>query len=329
MSGPLRGQDGRLRPIWRIALFFLVFLVVVLVVGFGVTMLAPGVVATSLLPAALASWVGAIVASWWATERLEGVPLASLGLPLDRLAGGELAKGFLLGAVMIGIACLALAASGSATWSLDPGGPSAGPLLRSFVSLTAFLLVAAWTEELLFRGYPLQAVAEAAGPTAAIVVTSIFFSIAHAANPGLAGELLDGVTMAEILPLLNLGLAGVVLGLAFWRTFSIWFATGVHLGWNWLMGFLADLPVSGLEGGTPGYALFDTPGWDVTIDGPRLWTGGTFGPEGGLAVTAAAILGIGWLLWTDRLDRSLRVRALRPLADRGRAAPSTGESSDG
>lgn len=329
MSGILRGAGDRLRPIWRIGLFFLVFLGVAVALGTAVTLLNPELVATSLLPAALSAWLAALAASWWATERLEGVPLASLGLPLDGLTVGELAKGFLLGAVLIGAACLALAATGSATWSLDPGGLSAGPLLGTFASLTAFLFLAAWTEELLFRGYPLQAVAEAAGPTAAILGTSVLFSLAHAANPGLAGELLDGVSMAEILPLVNLGLAGVVLGLAFWRTYSIWFATGVHLGWNWLMGFLADLPVSGLEGGTPGFALFDTPGWSVTIEGPALWTGGTFGPEGGLAVTAASLLGIGWLLWTDRLERSLRVRALRPLADRGRSAPSPGASGEG
>ena len=320
MSGFTRDADGRLRAVWRIGAFLLVFLFLVVLLG-GVAAIAfPELVMTTLLPSAVASALAAMGASWWATERLEGIPIASLGLPLDGLAPGELARGFLVGGTLIGLAVTALAVTGSARWSLEPGGIVPTELLGSFLRLTLFLLVAAWTEELLFRGYPLQAAAEAAGPTAAIVATSVFFGLAHSANPGLAGELIDGVTMAEILPLLNIGLAGVVLGLAYWRTLSLWFATGVHLGWNWVMGFLADLPVSGLEAGAPGYELFDTPGWSVTVRGPELWTGGAFGPEGGLAVTVASVAAIAWLLWTDRLDRSLRIAALRPLSDRGRAA---------
>lgn len=320
MSGLFRDRNGRLRAAWRVGLFLLVFVLLLLLFGAAAALVWPGGVAGSLVPSAVAGWLAALAASWWATERLEGISVASLGLPLDRLAGTEALRGLLLGGALIGLACTALAVTGSARWSVDPGGVPPGELLGAFLRLTAFLLLAAWMEELLFRGYPLQAAAEAAGPTAAILATSVLFGLAHAANPGLAGELLDGVTLAEILPLLNVGLAGVVLGLAYWRTLSLWFATGVHLGWNWVMGFLADLPVSGLEGSSPAYALFDTPGWSVTVEGPELWTGGAFGPEGGLAVTAASLLGIAWLLWTDRLDRSLRISALRPLSVRGRAA---------
>lgn len=327
MSSLLRDATGRRRAVWRIVLFFLFFLLVYAGVGGALAVFATGMMVRSLLPSAVVGLVAALAASWWVTERMEGIPMASLGLPLDGLAGGELARGFALGALLIGLACLALGVTGAVQWRLEPGGLSGTALLGSLLRLTLFLFVAAWTEELLFRGYPLQAAAEAAGPTAAIGATAVVFALAHLANPGVASELTDGVTMAEILPLVNLGLAGVVLGLAYWRTYSLWFATGVHLGWNWVMAFLADLPVSGLAPGTPGYELFDTPGWSASLDGPDLWTGGAFGPEGGLAVTAAALLAIVWLLRTDRLGRSLRVRALRPLADRGRAEPGAARSA--
>ena len=216
-----------------------------------------------------------------------------------------------------------LAATGSLTWELEPGGIRVMPLLGSFLVFTLFLSMAGWMEEIIFRGYPLQALAEVAGPTTAVGVTSLLFAIAHLANPGLGAALLDGVTLAEFLPVLNLGLAGVVLGLAYWRTFSLWFATGLHVGWNWMMGFLADLPVSGLEPDAPGFALFDTPGWEAVVRGNRLWTGGEFGPEGGLAVTLASLAGIVWLLRTDRLERGLRIRALSPLPDRAAGAPTS------
>jgi membrane protease YdiL (CAAX protease family) len=260
--------------------------------------------------------LAALAASAVAMESLEGIPVAALGIPVDAAAPRELGRGFLLGAGLIGLAVLVLALTGSVTWRPAAGAGVAG-WSRALLGLGFFLLVAAFFEELLLRGYPLQALAERYGGVVAIGVTSAAFAVLHAGNPGLGRALLEGPSLAEILPLVNLGLAGVVLGLAYWRTYSLWFATGVHFGWNWIMGFAADLPVSGLEPGQPGYALFDTPGFDAVVTGPQLWTGGSFGPEGGLAVTAASLLGIGWLATTGRLRRSIRVRALNPLPDRG------------
>jgi len=95
---------------------------------------------------------------------------------------------------------------------------------------------------------------------------------------------------------------------AYWKTYSLWFATGVHFGWNWTMSFAADLPVSGLP--------MDTPGIEASVTGPRLWTGGDFGPEAGLVVTAVTLAGIAWLLWSDRVGRSLRILALDPIPER-------------
>jgi uncharacterized protein len=40
------------------------------------------------------------------------------------------------------------------------------------------------------------------------------------------------------LGLANIFLAGVMLAVAYLRTRSLWFATGVHLGWNWTMATL-------------------------------------------------------------------------------------------
>lgn len=295
-----------------------------------------GILAFELLPAdagglqlvagAGASLVAVLAASLVVMESLEGIPVAALGIPVDRLAPRELGHGFLLGAGLIGLAVAAMALTGSVAWR-PTGSVGAGTWLRVTLEFGSFLLVAAFFEELLLRGYPLQALAERFGGVVAIGVTSVIFALFHAANPGLGGELLRGPSMAEILPLVNLGLAGVVLGLAYWRTYSLWFATGVHFGWNWLMGFAADLPVSGLEPGTPGYELFNTPGFEAVVRGPELWTGGAFGPEGGLAVTVVSVLGIGWLATTDRLRRALRVRALGPLPDRG--AVGLGGSSAG
>lgn len=310
----LRGTDGRFHLAWRLLIFLiLTFALAFLLQGGLLELAGVGGVATG----AVTFLAAVLAASWAVTEKIEGIPLAALGLPVDRLLARDVARGFVLGGVLMGSALVLLAAAGWLTFSAEPGGFPPGALAGSFLQLTAFLFVAALAEELLLRGYPLQALAERWGGAWAIGVTSVAFALLHAFNPGLGEELLEGPSLAGILPLVNIGLAGVVLGLAWWRTYSLWYATGVHLGWNWTMGFAADLPVSGLEPGTPGYALFETPGWDGVLQGPELWTGGAFGPEGGLAVTVASVAGIAWLARTERLSRALRVRALSPLPDRG------------
>lgn len=330
----LRSPAGRVRWGWRLGLFLVLFLAVLLAAGLVLSQLPLGWSETTGMTAGAAvSAAAALAASWFLTERVERVPLAALGLPVDALLPRDLGRGFVLGAGLIGLAVAAMGAAGWVRWTGEDGF-ALGAFLASLVQATVFLGVAAFLEELIFRGYPFQVAAEGLGGGWALALTSLAFAVAHAWNPGLGpGALLEQASPEKVIPLVNIGLAGVVLGLAYWRTYSLWFATGVHLGWNWTMGFAADLPVSGLEPGAAGYALFETPGFDAVLEGPALWTGGAFGPEGGLTVTLASLAGIAWLARTDALSRALRVRALGPLPDRrhpaGRPGAETPRTPDG
>lgn len=327
----LRSRTGRVRWGWRLGLFLVLFLAVLLAAGLVLSQLPLGWSETTGMTAGAAvSAAAALAASWLLAERVEGVPLAALGLPVDALLPRDLGRGFLLGAGLIGVAVAAMAAAGWVRWTGEPDGFALGAFLASLVQVTVFLGVAAFLEELIFRGYPFQVVAEGLGGGWALALTSLAFAVAHAWNPGLGpGALLEEASPEKVIPLVNIGLAGLVLGLAYWRTYSLWFATGVHLGWNWTMGFAADLPVSGLEPGAAGYALFETPGFDAVLEGPALWTGGAFGPEGGLTVTLASLAGIAWLARTDALSRALRVRALGALPDRRHAGGRRGAETPG
>lgn len=279
-----------------------------------------------VLAGSVGTAVALLLASWLLMERVEARPVAALGLPLDGLTASECLRGFGFGVLLMGAVVALLAVTGSVRWVADPDGPAGpGSLAGALLGLTAFYFVAGFAEELLLRGYPLQALAERKGGAVAIVATSVVFAALHGFNPGIRPDA-SGIEANQALALLNIGLAGGVLGLAYWRTFSLWFATGVHAGWNWLMGFAADLPVSGLEPGTPGYEFFDTPGWDAVVGGPAMWTGGAIGPEGGLAVTLVSLAALAWLATTDRLTRSLRIRALGPLPEPGPAATSDTET---
>ena len=197
--------------------------------------------------------------------------LPSIGLPRAGAARG-LGGGLTLGTAIVLPALAVAVGAGGLRYGWDEG---------TWIEYAAtgfwtvvILLVAAAGEEILVRGYPLRVLAERWGPRPAIASTSVVFSVLHGGNPSAGG-----------VALVNILLAGVLLGLVCLRTGDLWWATGMHAGWNLGTGFVADLPVSGLR-------LVDAPAIDVASRGAALWTGGDFGLEGGLAATFALALAI-------------------------------------
>lgn len=138
-----------------------------------------------------------------------------------------------------------------------------------FVSIV--LLFGAVGEEMLFRGYMFQVLVKAIGPFATILPMSVLFGLAHSDNLNFSW-----------LALLNTVLWGIVLGYAFLLSGDLWLPIGLHFGWNWtLPWFGANL--SGFTMGVTGYSMH----WKVG----ELWSGGAYGPEGGLltSVTVVAV----------------------------------------
>lgn len=283
----------RLRVVWRIAiylgLFFLFFLT--------------GQMATSLLPPSPLDWVGlavtlaaAVGAGCIVLSRFDGRSPGALGFPLHRSAVRESVLGTVVGAGLLAAAVLLLIASGTAYFVPDAGTVVA--YATTLLWTLAFFWLAAAVEEALFRGYAFQALAEAIGVWPTVVLSSALFSWAHAQNPNVTG-----------VAFVNIFLAGVLLAVAYVRTRSLWFATAVHLGWNWMMAAVFDFPVSGLD-------AFDTPFYTAAEAGADWWTGGPFGPEAGLAGTLVLAAGTVWLIRTRRISESPAMRELRPLVDK-------------
>jgi hypothetical protein len=138
-----------------------------------------------------------------------------------------------------------------------------------FVSIV--LLFGAVGEEMLFRGYAFQVLVKAIGPFATILPVSVLFGLAHSGNLNFSW-----------LALTNTILWGVVLGYAFLLSGDLWLPIGLHFGWNWtLPWFGANL--SGFTMGVTGYSMH----WKIG----GLWSGGAYGPEGGLltSVTVVAV----------------------------------------
>jgi membrane protease YdiL (CAAX protease family) len=193
-----------------------------------------------------------------------------LGFALRRKTAGEVAAGLIIPCAALLLVVGFLAITRGVVYGRDDG--SLGGWLVGTAQLLLVLAIPAAAEEALFRGYPFQKLVEAVGPIVATLVASAGFAIAHRHNPGV-----------NTFALINIFVAGVMLSMAFLKTGSLWFVSAIHLGWNWQMAGPLDLPVSGLE-------LFDAPLYEPVALGTPWITGGSFGPEGGIAGLLALLL---------------------------------------
>lgn len=279
---------------WKVAAYATLLLVLTLFLQVGVALADPSSIGQLTVPGAGAACAGALLATWVMMSAVESRPPASLGLVLNSRAARDGARGFVLGFVLIAGVLAAMVAAG---W-LHLSSPASAGLETpgSLLYVTVLLVLAAFFEEVAVRGYAFQVVARARGPGVAIGSTALIFAALHGANPG--------VGWAAIV---NTLLAGILLGIVYWRTLSLWWVTGIHVAWNWTMGVAVGLPVSGLDVGTPVVA--------GVANGPGFLTGGAYGPEAGLLLTVATLVGIIWTARTPRLSRDPAVLALGPMIE--------------
>lgn len=260
---------------WSVAFLALTFLLVA-VIGFLAALVVTGSAAaipewaSTVTPASLLIQSGALLASGLLATWLIGVRAANLSLrELRWHSSGPIGTGIGIGAVIgilaAGGALVLATLLGSASWL--PDGGTAAAWGGSVGKTIALLAPAALAEEVIFRGVPLVLLATAFGRWPAMIGISALFALAHIGNPGVT-----------TLGLVNIALAGVWLGLAFFAPGGIWTAFGAHLGWNGTLAAL-DAPVSGLP--------FRIPWIDFAPGGPSWITGGMFGPEGGIVATLA------------------------------------------
>ena len=125
------------------------------------------------------------------------------------------------------------------------------------------------SEELMFRGYMIPAFNKRYKTAVGVIVSSILFSAFHSLNPGFT-------PLASI----NLALIAVLFALIYLLTGDIWMTSAMHTAWNLTQGNIYGLQVSGnLASNTVVKIVYDS-------NANPVITGGTFGPEGGLATTA-------------------------------------------
>ncbi|NLW55863.1 MAG: CPBP family intramembrane metalloprotease [Firmicutes bacterium] len=157
-----------------------------------------------------------------------------------------------------------------------------------FLILTFF--TAALFEELLYRGLHLPVFAACWGLPAGIAFSSFLFSLGHLNNPNLG-----------FLGLIGILTAGILFATAYLLTGSLHLAVSLHFSWN-LCEALFGFQVSGLS-----FLSF----FSLKLTGPELWTGGAFGPEGGLSGIGLMLLGTVAVFLYAKYGRGTRTRSRR------------------
>jgi len=223
--------------------------------------------ANALVTAALGTFAAAGVANAIVLRIYERAQLADIGLGWTAASRRNLSLG-ILGGVGAGVVVLA----GPILFRVADLEPVPDQHMQwpSVLFVSMVLLFGAVGEEMLFRGYAFQVLVKAVGPFATILPLGILFGLAHGSNPGFTG-----------LALLNTVLWGIVLGYAFIASGDLWLPIGLHFGWNWTLPLLG-VNLSGFTMGVTGYSLH----WKIG----GLWSGGEYGPEGGLLTSAIVVL---------------------------------------
>jgi len=266
-------EDRRLRQGWRILLFLMAWFLLGPLISIPVGVMFPGREAPAWIFPLLAGLVTLFVS--WGFLAVEGRPLGSLGLWLNRRWVRLLLAGFLGGLLLVGLPALSLAFVGGIHWRAAD--------IRTLPTLGTGLLVAgaqALSQEAFARGYIFQRLIVGLGRWPAQGLLALSFLALHGLVPNATG-------LPRLLDVLYLILMSLLLGAAWLRTGSLALPFGLHAGWAFAQATLLGFSASGQR----------TPSLFVPVSNPSFppWiTGGASGFEASLP--GLLIVGLGFLV---------------------------------
>ncbi len=269
------GADARPHPPLRIVLFLVLFVACLIVVTLGLGPVLESIERISGVSGAASAYgatLALLLAHWMTLRTFDQQPWSFVWMHKAAARPRLLTYGWLLGAVPIGIASLALVGVG--LLAVMPSPP--GSWLLTAVQTLVLLVPAAFYEELLSRGYVFATLGQWLGWRWAVLLTSVAFGLLHVGNPGATPVSIALVTLAGVY------LAAILLATG--SLYAVWMG---HWAWNWIMAAALHVSVSGLPLSRPDYQIVDA--------GPDWITGGQWGPEGGVAAAAAMIGGLAFL----------------------------------
>lgn len=223
------------------------------------------------VPTALAAYI-------WYTRYFERRAATELSIHGAKV---HVVFGVALGLVLFCVSLGTVAALGSVTVTQGAGLAAIGSVGISLSS--------AVSEELVFRGLLFRLAERSLGTWPAMGISAVLFGALHLANPGAGLVSTVAITLES----------GLLLCSAYILTRNLWFAIGLHFGWDVTESALFGAAMSGNS----------DPGLFVTrVTGPSFLSGGEFGVEASIVALLWALLVTAILLATAA--RRGRIQAL-------------------
>jgi len=279
-----RIKNGFLRaiifiPMWFVSLALVMTLASILVMfGSGVDM-ADEKAIEALFDASFDSPVmliltafqvmGSFLALWLATKFIDRKPLMSIGLSVKDKAN-EMLIGLGFALAFIGGLFLVL-------WLVGAINITGYVGFKPGVFIVSMMLfMAAFDEELIFRGYILNNMMDSTSNRwVALAGSSLLFALLHSGNPSV---------WSTWVPMTELFAAGFILGISYTFTKNLWFPTFFHFGWNFFQG-LFGFEISGIN--VDSWKMISH---ENTGNVPDIVSGGAFGIEGSVITLSCTII---------------------------------------
>ena len=215
------------------------------------------------------SLLGSFAALWVATKFIDRKPLMSIGLSVKDKAN-EMLIGLGFALAFIGGLFLVL-------WLIGAINITGYVGFKPGVFIVSIMLfMAAFDEELIFRGYILNNMMDSTSNRwIALAGSSLLFALLHSGNTNVWST---WVQMTELFA------AGFILVISYTFTKNLWFPTFFHFGWNFFQG-LFGFEISG----------FNVDSWKIIShenagNVPDIVSGGAFGIEGSVITLSCTII---------------------------------------
>lgn len=286
------GSDGKLRPIWRAAIYFALGDLVIfplldrpVALAAGLLHLSPGLTAANVGLEELRSFVDALICTG-VLALYERRRVDSYGLPVNRAFGRQTFEGAAAGFTMAGAVALGMIALGGMQIKGLAGG--GGALVFSALAWLGANVSVGIAEEFWFRSYLLQTLWKSIGFWMAATVIALIFAAAHYFFK-------SGENLWDVITLVSLSL---LMSYSVLRTGTLWFAVGFHFAFDYMQLFVI---------GTPNGAEFPVGRLlDVRFNGPAWLTGGVLGTEASFLMYPAIALLWLYVWWRYRANPPLR-----------------------
>ena len=215
------------------------------------------------------SLLGSFATLWFATKFIDRKPLMSIGLSVKDKAN-EMLVGLGFALFFIGGLFLILLLIGAVNIT-GYVGFKPGVFIVSMM-----LFMAAFDEELIFRGYILNNMMDSTSNRwIALAGSSLLFALLHSGNPSV---------WSTWVPMTELFAAGFILGISYTFTKNLWFPTFFHFGWNFFQG-LFGFEISGIN--VDSWKMISH---ENTGNVPDIVSGGAFGIEGSVITLSCTII---------------------------------------